>query len=169
MANFADTKQNYIRAWGTLGTSWGINKAMAQIHALLLVSPSPLSTDQIMDELGISRGNANMNLRGLIDWGIIYKTYKQGDRKEYFIAEKDVWKAAKHIMQERKKKELDPAVEMLNNVKEITPNKDDKEEEEFKKVTTELARFANKSDEVLQMFIKAEENWLFRTFLKFVK
>lgn len=166
--NFTESKQRYIQAWGTLGTSWGINKAMAQIHALLLISPSPLSTDDIMEQLLISRGNANMNLRGLIDWGIIYKVLKPGDRKEYFIAEKDVWKAAKQIMQERKKRELDPAVNMLNDVKNLDFQAETEEALEFKKMTKELASFANKSDEILQVFIKAEESWFVRTFLKLI-
>ena len=64
-------KDKFIQSWGTLGTNWGINRTMAQIHALLLVSPESLSAEGIMKELQISRGNANMNLRALIDWGLV--------------------------------------------------------------------------------------------------
>ena len=166
--DYHDSKKQYIQAWGTLGTNWGINKAMAQIHALLLISPSPLSTDDIMEELSISRGNANMNLRGLLDWGIVYKVLKQGERKEYFTAEKDVWKAAKQVMQERKKRELDPAVRMLNEVKTVEAENTE-EELEFQRMTAELAKFANQFDDMINFFVKAEENWLFRTFMKVVK
>ena len=77
-------KKKLIEAWGTLGSSWGINRAMAQIHALLMVAPQPLSTDDIMEQLNISRGNANMNVRSLMEWGIVKKELKAGDRKEFF-------------------------------------------------------------------------------------
>jgi len=87
---FDEAKDKFISTWGSLGSLWGINKAMAQIHALLLISPNPLSVDEIMSELKISRGNTSMNLRQLIDWGIVYKENKPGDRKEYFKSEKDV-------------------------------------------------------------------------------
>ena len=75
-----EAKEQFIHAWGTLGSNWGINKTMAQVHALLLVSPDPLSAEEIMAELNISRGNANMNLRELIEWGIVNKIHKSGER-----------------------------------------------------------------------------------------
>ena len=78
---FKEAKQKFISTWGSLGTLWGINKAMAQIHALLFIAPEPLSMEEIMEELEISRGNASMNLRGLIDWGIVYKVTKPGERR----------------------------------------------------------------------------------------
>ena len=68
-----EARQKFIQSWGTLGSAWGINKAMGQIHALLLVSEDPLSTEEVMEELQISRGNANMNIRALMDWGIVEK------------------------------------------------------------------------------------------------
>ena len=101
----AEAKSQFIQAWGTLGSKWGINRTMAQLHALLMVSPEPLSTEDMMAELNISRGNVNMNIRDLMDWGLVEKTFKQGDRKEYFWAEKDVWKITKQVAKERKKRE----------------------------------------------------------------
>src|SRR3954471_20846731 len=95
-----EAKDKFLNAWGTLGSNWGINRTMAQIHALLLISPNSLSAEEIMEDLKISRGNANMNLRDLIDWGLIYKEIKAGERKEFFHAEKDIWKAAKQIIKE---------------------------------------------------------------------
>ncbi|WP_366935878.1 GbsR/MarR family transcriptional regulator, partial [Bernardetia sp.] len=86
-----DAKAKFIQAWGVLGTSWGISRTMAQIHALLLVSAEPLSAQEIIDTLSVSQGSANMNLRALIDWQLIEKTIKIGERKEYFSAEKDMW------------------------------------------------------------------------------
>ena len=96
-----EAKQKFISTWGTLGTLWGINKAMAQIHALLFVSPKPLSMEDIMEALEISRGNASMNIRGLLDWGIVYKVNVAGERKEFFTSEKDVTELSRQIAKER--------------------------------------------------------------------
>ncbi|MBP7274479.1 MAG: ArsR family transcriptional regulator, partial [Saprospiraceae bacterium] len=90
MTTLEERKQQFIQTWGILGMNWGINKTMAQIHGLLLVSPEPMCQDDIIYTLGISVGNASMNLRALIDWGIVYKTIKNGNRKEYYEAEKDM-------------------------------------------------------------------------------
>ena len=79
---FKQARQKFIQSWGTLGSNWGINKTMAQIHALVLVSAKPLSTEEIMEELSISRGNANMNVRALLDWGLVEKQFVVGERKE---------------------------------------------------------------------------------------
>ena len=79
---FKEAKNKFVQTWGALGSQWGINKTMAQIHALLMVSNEPISMEDIMEELQISRGNASMNLRALMDWGIVYKEYKAGARRE---------------------------------------------------------------------------------------
>ncbi len=166
--NFEDAKAKYIDAWGTLGTSWGINKAMAKIHALLLVSPRALSTEEIMDDLQISRGNANMNIRALLDWGLIYKTYRNGDRKEYFASEKDIWAVAKQVIRERRKRELEPVIKMLDQVSRIETGRSP-DEREFKKVTKDLKKMANNSDKMLDAAIRAEENWFFSNIVKLFK
>ncbi|MCB0678111.1 MAG: transcriptional regulator, partial [Saprospiraceae bacterium] len=106
-------KEKFIQSWGALGSSWGVNRTMAQIHALLLISPEALSADEIMEDLMVSRGNANMNLRALIDWGLVYKELKPGERKEFFRAEKDMWEVVKKIITQRKKKELEPMLKVL--------------------------------------------------------
>jgi len=87
----ADAKNQFIASWGAFGTHWGINRTMAQVHALLLVSADPLSQDDIMEQLSVSRGNANMNIRELIDWGLVDRVIIPGERREYFSAEKDIW------------------------------------------------------------------------------
>ena len=87
---YTEAKKRFIQAWGTMGANWGINKAMAQIHALLLVATEPLSADQIMQELKMSRGNVNMNLRALMDWGIVAKHLKTGEQKKYFTTNKNI-------------------------------------------------------------------------------
>jgi len=85
-----EAKQQFVQAWGALGSQWGINKTMAQIHALMMVSTDALSTEEIMEQLSISRGNANMNIRELMDWALVTKVFKHGERRDYFIGEKDV-------------------------------------------------------------------------------
>jgi DNA-binding transcriptional regulator GbsR (MarR family) len=99
-----DAKQQFINSWGAFGTQWGINRTMAQIHALLLVTPDNLTQDDIMEQLSISRGNVNMNIRDLIGWGLVERVIVSGERKEYFTADKDIWKVATQIIKERKKR-----------------------------------------------------------------
>lgn len=163
-----EARENFIQAWGTLGASWGINKAMAQIHGLLLISVQPLSTEEIMEELDMSRGNANMNVRTLIDWGLVYREHKPGDRKEYFIAEKDIWEVARRVARERRKRELEPMMRILGQLKEIKSDKS-KEAEEFKKVTTDITRFSQKADGMLDKFIRSDEHWFYGTLVKLMK
>lgn len=140
---YGEAKEKFIETWGVLGSQWGINKTMAQIQALLLIAPKPLSTDDIMEELAISRGNVNMSIRQLVDWGIVYKKNVAGDRKEYFIAEKDVWKWSHKVGAVRKQRELNPAIELL---KEIANSKEigkTEEEKEFAKQIKELNAFSS--------------------------
>src|SRR5579872_3100018 len=111
--NLEEAKNRFIHSWGEMGPQWGINRTMAQLHALLMISEKPLSTDDIMKELAISRGNANMNLRSLSDWGLIRTVHVKGDRKEYYQSEKDVWNMFCRIARERKKRELEPVIETM--------------------------------------------------------
>ena len=138
---FAEGKEKFIETWGTLGSQWGVNKSIAQVQALLLISPKPLTTDDIMEELKISRGNANMSIRQLLDWGIVYKKSVAGDRKEYFIAEKDVWKWALRIGNVRKQRELNPVLDLLKDISENTEKAKTEDEKEFAKQIKELNAF----------------------------
>src|SRR5688572_25697866 len=123
-----EARKKFIDTWGTLGSQWGINRTMSQIHALLMVSAESLSTEDIMQELNISRGNANMNLRALMDWGLVAKEHKRGDRKEYFSAGKDVWEIARKITAERRKREIAPVLQIMDQLKKETITGEDKEE-----------------------------------------
>ena len=106
----------FVRLWGDMATQWGINRTMAQIHALLYASERPLDTDEIMERLDISRGNANMNLRALIDWNLAHKHNLAGSRKDYFVGETDVWTVTKTIIEERQRREIKPVQEALGVV-----------------------------------------------------
>src|ERR1700754_5037599 len=95
-----EARQQFIASWCAFGTHWGINRTMAKIHALLFVSAEPLSAEDVMEELNISRGNANMNIRELINWGLVQRTLITGERREFFTAEKDIWKVVRQIVKE---------------------------------------------------------------------
>ncbi|MCB0682389.1 MAG: transcriptional regulator [Saprospiraceae bacterium] len=161
-------KEKFIQSWGALGSSWGVNRTMAQIHALLLISPEALSADEIMEDLMVSRGNANMNLRALIDWGLVYKELKPGERKEFFRAEKDMWEVVKKIITQRKKKELEPMLKVLDEVSSVEES-GNAEALEFAKVIRDIKLFSNKADSTLDSLIRADSNWFVGTFLKMIK
>ncbi|MBI4717791.1 MAG: ArsR family transcriptional regulator [Planctomycetes bacterium] len=109
----------FIRRWGEMGASWGISRTMAELHALLYLSNEPLCTDDVMAQLSISRGNASMNLRELVNWGLIHRVHRRGDRKEYFEAEKDVWQMFETIIRERRRREVLPIVETIERCRSI--------------------------------------------------
>ena len=165
----ADAKSQFIEAWGTLGSKWGISRTMAQLHALLMISPEPLSTEEMMDELNISRGNVNMNIRGLIDCGLVEKTLKPGDRKEYFRAEKNVWKITRQVAKERKKRELEPILKVLEQVSLVEGDKKDRNVKPFIDSVSGIKRVATQADKTLDTMIKADENWFFGALLKMLK
>lgn len=167
--DLAEAKQQFIQSWGVFGSNWGINRTMAQIHALLLIAPEPLNADEIMEELQISRGNTNMNVRELMSWGIVDKVLKPGDRKEYFSAEKDIWKVAMRIMKERKKRELDPIIKTMEEIKDVDGNKKDAETKAFLDTVSQIQKFAKQADGALAGLIKADENWFTGTLLKLFK
>ncbi|MCB1130838.1 MAG: HTH domain-containing protein, partial [Verrucomicrobiae bacterium] len=108
-----NARDEFVGQWGALGTQWGINRTMAQIHALLMTAPEPLSTDEVMAELEISRGNAHTNLKELVAWGLVRIVVRRGERREFFEAEKDVWKIFTTVARERKKREIEPALAVL--------------------------------------------------------
>ena len=164
-----EAKEKFIQTWGALGSNWGINRSMAQVHALLLVSPNPLSTEDVMTELNISRGNANMNLRDLIDWDLVSKVIKSGERKEFFEAEKDMWKVAMHIVKARKKRELDPVLKVMLELNRVEGDKNSDEYKAFSQTIKGITQFSNKADSALETFLKADENWFLSTFMKMLK
>src|SRR5437773_565446 len=109
----------FIRRWGEMGQTWGINRTMAEIHALLYIVAQPLCTDDVMERLNISRGNASMSLRALCDWGIIRRMHKRGERREYFESLSDVWEMFSIIAAERKRREMDPVLETIRQCQQM--------------------------------------------------
>lgn len=155
-----EAKDKFIQAWGAFGSQWGINRSMAQVHALLLVSPEPLSTEDVMEQLNISRGNANMNLRALIDWHLVDRILKAGERREFFQAEKDVWKVATHITRERKKRELEPMVRFLGELKQTSGT--NAETKAFKQMAADLHDLTGRIDAVLERSTRSDVQWFLK-------
>lgn len=106
----------FVDLWSEMASSWGINKTMAQIHALLYALAVPMNTDQIMERLSISRGSANMNLRELVQWDLIHKVQIEGERKEFYQAETDIWTIVSTIVRERQQREIAPVRESLEAI-----------------------------------------------------
>jgi len=105
--------QRFILHWGDLGGEWGVNRSVAQIHALLLMSDKPRTADEIADALGIARSNVSTSLKELLAWSLIKRVPILGDRRDHFEAEGDVWEMATRIVAMRKAREIDPAQEIL--------------------------------------------------------
>lgn len=164
-----EAREKFIQSWGSLGSQWGINRTMAQIHALLLIAPESLSTDEIMDQLQVSRGNVNMNLRELMNWQLVRKEVKTGERMEFFVAEKDMWKVFRLIFKERKKRELDPMMEVIHELKGLKGDHKNKEFAAFSEVMEDLDGLTNKGEKMMELIIKSDENWFVNTFIKLMR
>jgi len=166
---FEEAKNQFLNTWGTLGSEWGINRTVAQVHALLLISHQPLSTDDIMEELQVSRGNANQSLRELMDWNLVSKQIKAGERKEFFVAEKDIWEVARRIAAERKRREIEPVRRTLSALRDIDGDRKKPEVKEFTHMMNQLDGFVGKMDKGVELMINSKESWFFGTLLKLMK
>lgn len=149
------SRDEFVAQWGALGTQWGINRTMAQIHALLMTAPEPLSTDEVMEDLSISRGNAHTNLKELVAWGLVRIVVRKGDRREYFEAEKDVWKIFTTVARERKRREIDPALAVLRRCADESREIDTPEGRAFFEQMRQLEEFvefaSTMSDKIASM------------------
>ena len=109
----------FIRRWGEMGGYWGINRTMAEIHALLFVTNEPICTDDVMERLLVSRGTASTNLRALVDWGLIERVHQRGNRREYFTCRTNVWEMFETIVQQRRRREVEPIVDTIQHCKHM--------------------------------------------------
>lgn len=162
-------KDDFIAEWGAMGSAWGVNRTMAQIHALLMVHPEPMSTDEIMEDLKISRGNAHGNLRELVGWGLIKSVIRKGERKEFFEAEKDVWKMFCTIARERKRREIEPIIEVLERCQEDAKGLKGKEADTFTKQIKDLSEFVKTADRVMDKVSRSSESQLMPIAMKLLK
>lgn len=113
MTTLSPIQQRFILHWGEMGTRWGINRTVAQVHALLYLSPDPLPADEITTLLGVARSNVSTSLKELQSWGIVRLVHVMGDKRDHFECLRDVWEMFRIILDERKRREIDPTREML--------------------------------------------------------
>ncbi|WP_452222914.1 GbsR/MarR family transcriptional regulator [Lacinutrix chionoecetis] len=165
---YQEAKDKFISTWGSLGSLWGINKAMAQIQALLFIATKPLSMEEIMEELKISRGNTSMNLRQLIDWGIVTKTIIAGERKEFFTTEKDVQELSRIVAKERSRREIKPVIKVLEEISSIESDGTEKTKELIKQ-TKALHELTETMDSIINKLVSQKQNWITKSVLKLFK
>lgn len=113
MATLTPIQQKFILHWGEMGTRWGINRTVAQVHALLFISPNPIHAEEIANTLSVARSNVSTSLRELQGWGIVRVVHVLGDRRDHFESVKDVWEIFRIVAEERKRREIDPTLRVL--------------------------------------------------------
>src|ERR1700683_1900602 len=113
-----EIEDQFVELWNNMASLWGISPTMARIHGLLYITGESLSMDDIMDRLGISRGNVSMNLSKLLEWGLVRRVHKRRDRREYFVSISDVWEMFTLVASQRKRREIDPILTTLRRCRE---------------------------------------------------
>lgn len=151
-------RDEFIAQWGAMGGAWGINRTMAQVHALLMTSDRPLTTDEVMAELKISRGNAHQNLRELVGWGLVRSVIRKGERKEFFESEKDVWRMFCTIARERQRREVEPALRALRACEEQTRGLRGEKAAAFNRQIKALAEFLAQAQGIMDRVAKSERS-----------
>ncbi len=159
-------RDEFISEWGAMGGAWGINRTMAQVHALLMTSEKALTTDEVMSELQISRGNAHQNLRELVGWGLVRNVIRKGERKEYYESEKDVWRMFCTIARERKRREVEPALRALRACAEQTRALRGEKATAFNRQIRALEEFLSQMDAVMERMSKSEQSSIMPLLLK---
>ncbi len=152
-------QEEFISSWGQMGSTWGISRTMAEIFALLYITGDELCTDDVMERLEISRGNASMSLRALVDWGIVSKTHRRGDRKEYFRAEQDVWALSRQVLRERMRREIHPLLASLFEIRDMTDadtKSRDPDINDHNKRLDDLLKLIQTLDKLMERFVGSE-------------
>lgn len=162
-----EAKERFLDSWGKLGCQWGISKSMARIHGYLLIEEEEVCAETIMEDLDLSTGSVNTYLRSLLDWGLIYKKQKPGFRKDFFIAEKDMWTVFRQILINRKKRELEPLLQSLDELSSVEC--ENEQGKEFLRVIRKLKRVSSQADSALNTLAKSEESWFDNPFFRMIK
>ena len=161
-----DGLREFILHWGEMGPSWGVNRTVAQIHALLYVSPEPLNAEQISEALVVSRSNVSMSLKELGNWRLVKVVRKPGDRRDYFESMQDVWEMFRVVMEERKRREIDPTLAVLRRcVDEIDNSKKNVESAHSKKQLKQMLSFV----ETVSTAFEKTRNWPTEALVKAIK
>ena len=164
MPHLSPIQQKFILHWGEMGTRWGINRTVAQIHALLYISPKPLNAEDIVETLAVARSNVSTSLKELQSWGIVKMVHILGDKRDHFESMKDVWELFRVVLNERKRRELDPTMLILNEcIAEIEKDKT------ADKYTGERLRDLRDFFETTSAWYVQIRQWPTSTIVKFVK
>src|SRR5689334_10596228 len=140
MPQLSSVQQKFVLHWGEMGTRWGINRTVAQIHALLFLSPKPLHAEEIAETLAVARSNVSTSLKELQGWGIVKMVHVMGDKRDHFESMKDVWEMFRMVLDERKRREIDPTLSMLRECI-VEAEKDDATDEYTEERLRDLASF----------------------------
>lgn len=159
----AGAKQQFILYWGDMGSQWGVNRSVAQIHALLYLSVSPMNAEDISGELGIARSNVSNSLKELVAWRLIKRVPVAGDRREHFVAEADIWEMATRIAQGRKEREIDPAIAAISECLE-TAEQDPGLDPRVLARMTEMQEFLTTVDRWYEQMLKVPKSKLMMLF-----
>lgn len=154
-----EVQDQFVLEWGRMSSSWGINRTMAQIHALLIATGRPMSMDEIIERLGISRGNASMSLRDLMEWGVVQRFRRPGDRKDIYQCDTDPWHIVARVVRERKRRELDPTGTALREcIARLPTDSTDPDTGEFRHRLTALLGIFDLIDLVYEQVFKTDES-----------
>lgn len=164
MAKLSAVQQKFILHWGEMGTRWGINRTVAQIHALVYMSPKPLPAEEIADTLVVARSNVSNSLKELQGWGIVKRIHVLGDSRDHFECMKDVWEMFRVVLDERKKREIDPTMRMLKEC--IVEAEKDKATDEF---TEQRLRDLHNFFETTTAWYVQVRQWPTSALVRFVK
>jgi DNA-binding transcriptional regulator GbsR (MarR family) len=157
-------EDEFVELWNNLAGLWGISPTMARIHGLLYITGSALSMDEIMTRLAISRGNVSMNLSKLVEWGLVRRVHKKGDRREYFASLSDVWEMFTLVANQRKRREIDPILKTLRHCKEsLSPEvlgaqaEEDITRQRFTRIN-DMLKFLSLMDNLAQRFFESHRS-----------
>ena len=161
-----EAKMEFVQTWGSIGSAWGIPRSMAQIHALLLASNEALSTEDVMETIKLSRGNVNINMRELINWRLVNKQNKIGERREFFTAQTDIMSMAQNIVEEGKRRELEPVLSLLARLKNEDLEGDKEDVVHFNQLMKDLDDFIKQLDQLSDIWLKLKDNFFFKKMIK---
>ncbi|MBL8821763.1 MAG: MarR family transcriptional regulator [Planctomycetia bacterium] len=155
-------EQRFIELWGDMSSWWGVSRTMAEIHGLLFITSTPHSAEDIQNHLGISRGNVSMNIRTLVEWGLVRRVRKRGDRRDYYESLTDVWEMFTVLASQRKRREIDPIVKTLKQCRTDLdnleqPKNDANRPEHHVQRVDELLGFLLTVEKVAEHFFKNNE------------
>src|SRR5213596_115621 len=164
MKPLSPVQQKFVLHWGEMGTRWGINRTVAQIHALLFVSENPLNAEQIAQTLNVARSNVSTSLKELQGWGIVKLVHVMGDKRDHFESMKDVWEMFRVVLDERKRREIDPTLQLLREcIEEADKAK------QADKYTEERLRALEEFFETTTAWYLQVRQWPTAALVKFVK